>query len=459
MGITTLAFLKGLHRCINVYPLGLIYYFPTDRDVSYFSKSRIKPLIQKNEEIRRNMADTDEVGLKQVGKSFMYFRGMHTTTAVKSVPADEIVVDEMDEAAPDKIDMARKRLSASLFKREFYLSNPTFPDYGIDKLFKKSDQRFWLLKCPHCGDWNCLEDNFPGCLVQSGTDPVTREPQYIIGCKKCGKELDKNAGEWVPKYPDRFGVRGYHYTQLFSPTVSGTEIHREYVVAQNTGRLNIFHNLTLGMAYLSAKTKLTVEQVKALGSPAFPRDPFKGDRPVYMGVDQGKDLHIVFKRRGPFGRILTWFDILKDFEALDKYLRDKVTLCVIDALPETRKARELAARFPGKVYLNFYNDNQKGAPAWNEREYIVQENRTESLDASHDMIAEGRNVYPISDPLFQEYAEHCAALAKKLEEDPESGSKRYVWIKTDSADHFRHADNYATIAMQSRSGDQNIIIL
>jgi hypothetical protein len=36
-------------------------------------------------------------------------------------------------------------------------------------------------------------------------------------------------------------------------------------------------------------------------------------------------------------------------------------------------------------------------------------------------------------------------VAKKLEEDEESGSKRYLYVRL-GADHFRHALNYAIVA-------------
>jgi hypothetical protein len=39
-------------------------------------------------------------------------------------------------------------------------------------------------------------------------------------------------------------------------------------------------------------------------------------------------------------------------------------------------------------------------------------------------------------------------VAKKLEEDEETGSKRYIYVKL-GPDHFRHAFNYETMARHS----------
>jgi hypothetical protein len=47
--------------------------------------------------------------------------------------------------------------------------------------------------------------------------------------------------------------------------------------------------------------------------------------------------------------------------------------------------------------------------------------------------------------MLREFAEHCSNTAKKLEEDEQTGSKRYVYVKL-GPDHFRHAFNYEAMA-------------
>jgi hypothetical protein len=443
VGLSTFAILKAVHSCIYRFPLGVMYFFPTDSDVSDFSRGRVTPLIENNPEIiGEYVADTDTVGIKRIGRAFIYFRGMKSKVGMKSVPADMVVFDELDEAPPEAIEMARKRMSHSQFQEEIDLSNPTIPGYGIDLEYQLSDQRSFLLKCPHCGEWNCVEDDFPDCLLEA-------KGSVILACHKCRKELDRNMGEWVPRQPSIIDVRGYRYSQLISPTVRASDVLKEFRLAQSMGRLVNFYNLTLGRAYVTAKEKLEQHQVLALCDGAFPADPWGEFGDVAMGVDQGSDLHVVFKRKVG-DRILTWFTIEKDFEELDKYM-DNCSRCVIDALPETRKAREFAMRNNGKVFLNFYVEKQKGQTKWDEEKLIVQENRTESMDASHLNFFDKTNVLPPRSPEVEEFAKHICAVAKKLEEDEDTGSKRYIWVKL-GPDHFRHADNYANIALQEITG-------
>ena len=47
-----------------------------------------------------------------------------------------------------------------------------------------------------------------------------------------------------------------------------------------------------------------------------------------------------------------------------------------------------------------------------------------------------------------EFARHCANVARVLQTDPDAGASRYAYIKT-GPDHYRHAFNYMTMALQN----------
>ena len=74
-------------------------------------------------------------------------------------------------------------------------------------------------------------------------------------------------------------------------------------------------------------------------------------------------------------------------------------------------------------------------------------NRTESLDASHNEVMQGQIVLPRESDLVRDFARHCHNVAKKLEEDEDTGSKRYIYLML-GPDHFRHAYNYEAMARQ-----------
>ena len=439
MGLTSKAMLRVSYGARYRGYRGILYLFPSKSDVTDFSKGRIDPLIDENPEtIGKWLKDTDSANIKRIWNAFLYLRGMKSRVGLKSIPVDFIIFDELDEAAQNALDMAMERMGHSEFKEVLKLSNPTLPDYGIDKAFQETDQRYWVLKCDKCGDYTCLEDTFPDCLV-------TLNGNVIRACQKCKAELNPSIGQWVAKRPTITDKRGYHYSQLFSHYVEPGDILHQF---RTTNNLTDFYNLKIGIAYVEAENRLSVQEVLALCGNEGIASEDKG--PCFMGVDQGKDLHVVVGKKHPqkAGKIIH-IGIYEDWEELDRLMRNfNVSRCVADALPETRNARAFAERHKGKVYLNYYNEHQKGHYAWNEKELIVSCNRTESLDASHREIMDQSTILPKECEIVGEFAQHLHNVAKKLQEDEETGSKRYVYVKL-GTDHFRHSFNYEAMARQN----------
>jgi phage terminase large subunit GpA-like protein len=112
VGGTTWAILRSLHACLS--GLNVMYFFPTRTDVLEFSKSRVTPLVADNPFLRNELKDTDTAGLKKIGDAHLYLRGMQSSIGMKSVPADMVVFDELDEASPDAKVLAQERLSPSV---------------------------------------------------------------------------------------------------------------------------------------------------------------------------------------------------------------------------------------------------------------------------------------------------------------------------------------------------------
>jgi hypothetical protein len=444
IGGTTWALLRSFHACLS--GLNTIYFFPTRSDVLEFSKSRVGPLIAQNPLLAHEVRDTDTAGLKRIGEAHLYLRGLKSAVQVKSVPADLVVFDELDEALPDAKTRAKERLSHSNYKRIIELSNPSLPDFGIDEAYQASDQRHWHLKCPGCGEWTCLEREFPRKLGE--TLPILRSREdgsWYRACPKCGAELDPDAGEWVADYPDR-ETHGYLISQLFSSTVDPGEILQEYRTTRHAER---FYNLKIGIAWVDRENRLHPDDVLRLCGEGFLEAPEEGR--CVMGVDTGRTLHVVIgalgKSREDRLRIVH-LGIHDDFTELDVLMeRYCVSCCVIDGLPETHAARAFAARHSGKVYLNFFNEHQRGKPKWDPENRTVQENRTEALDASRSAIRNREVLLPRESPIVHTFAEHLSADAKQLVEDEETGAKQYRYLKT-GPNHFGMAFTYAWLAYE-----------
>jgi hypothetical protein len=458
VGGTTWAILRSLHACLA--GLNVMYFFPTRTDVLEFSKSRVTPLVADNPFLQKELRDTDAAGLKRIGDAHLYLRGMQSNIGMKSVPADMVVFDELDEATPDAKTLAKERLSHSDYRRLIELSNPSIPSYGIDEAYQESDQRHWTIKCQSCGKWTAPEKAFPTKMGEEVRIIRPREDGSAYrACPSCDAELDLALGEWVADYPSR-PIHGYRISQLFSSKVDPAEILREYRKTYNPER---FYTLKIGIPWVDVENKLSTHQVLALCGDHGLLE--RSDRPCTMGIDTGRELHVVIsRRRDPKGedpkREVVYIGTVQSYDELDSFMeRFKVSKCVIDAMPEIHATRAFAERHRGKVWLNYFNENQKGSFKWDKETHIVQVNRTEALDAAKKGIRDSAVVLPRRVPLVEEFAEHLASDAKKLIEDEETGAKSYKYIRT-GTNHYSFAFTYDWIASERerRSGGGGLVM-
>ena len=442
IGGSTWSILRSIHAC--AMGLNVVYYFPTYQSVLDFSRSRVGPLLAENPFLRKLLRDTDTVGLKRIGEANLYLRGMLSPVGMKSVPADMVVFDELDEAAPQAKSMARERLGHSDYKRILELSNPSLPDYGIDEVYQKSDQRHWTLRCPGCGEWTAPDKAFPTKLGQDVRIILPRpDGSYYLACPKCEAALDLAAGEWVADFPNR-ETHGYRISQLHSSKVDPGEILEEFRTTRYPAR---FYNLKIGIPWADLERRLDLASVLALCGDEPLLD--HSDEPCSMGVDTGKALHVVILRDADPGgtrQRLVHLGEYREFSDLDALMkRFHVDLCVIDALPETHPTREFARRHHGAVYMAFFQDQQRGEPRWESSTHTLHVHRTDALDASRAAVRERQVVLPRRQPLVEEFAEQLTSDAKVLDEDEETGIKKFRYIRT-GTNHYSLAFTYAWLA-------------
>lgn len=449
IGGTCWAVFRSIHACLSGLNVG--YYFPTKTDVLDFSKARINPLLAENEFLARVMTDTDSAGLKRIGEAYLYLRGMQSTVGMKSIPVDMLVFDELDETTPEMKTLTKERLAHSDYKRIIELSNPSLPDYGIDEAYQRSDQRHWTLKCRGCGVWTALDQEFPRKTGQEVRIILPRpDGTFYRACPKCESELDLAAGEWVAEFPGR-PIHGYRISQLFSSKVDPGEILHEYRTTRFPDR---FYNLKIGIPWADLERRLDAPTVLALCGDEPMADRAKAH--CSMGVDTGKDLHVVILRWDDNHDVdtqhLVHLAVCRDFSELDDLMdRFDVGRCVIDGLPETHATREYAQRHPGRVFMCFFNEHQRGSANWDHASQHIVVNRTEALDASRAVIREKKVILPRREPIVETFAQHMSCDAKVLEEDEETGVKKYRYVRT-GTDHFSLAFTYACLAAREQAG-------
>jgi len=438
LGFSEKAVLGAIHDCQYRLKSGVLYLIPTKTDVTDFSKGRFKPLLDENPELKAMVQETDAANIKRIGKAMLYLRGMRTTVGLKSVPADKVVFDEIDEAVPSMVDLAMKRMSHSEFQEVEALSTPTIPEYGIHAMFLESDQRHWFIRCDACGEFTCLELEFPNCIKRN------HRGEYYRACKKCGAEISPANGVWVPsngKGNGEGGKVGYRVSQLVSQYVPLATIMDEF---RNTKFPADFWNSRLAQPYIEATHRLEVAYVLNLCSNFGMEGRDKG--PCAMGIDTSAErLHVVAARVESGVPRVIWIGE-HPWEDLDDLMERYNAYAVLDGVPEPDKARDFVKRHSGRAWACSYTNAVNKPERWDDAENRVTVYQTLAMDASHKILQEKKAILPRAMDEVQEFAKHCHNVARRKVEDEETGNVHFTWLKL-ADDHYRRAFNFLVLAM------------
>ena len=450
IGVTTFASNKALWFG-DTHEVSIIYTMPTASDVADFSKARMMPIIQSSPHLARNV--TGGIELKQIGNSFVYFRGAWSERQAISVDSDFNIHDEVDFSKPDIISMYKERMSHSRYKWFLALSTPTIPEFGIDYLFNRSDRKEWFVRCPKCKKKQILK--YPDSIKGD-----TKEARYAcVYCLATVTDEARRNGEWIATGDLDWDTSGYHISQMMAPWISATEILRKEEsarirpTAQLSG-IKDFYNFVLGEAYGGENQPLNRDIL--LGCIQNKYDMELKGRNTIMGVDQGNKLHVVIYTKEKDGSIrLVHSGVYEDFEKDLPNLMDTygVTFCLIDALPNKHSARKFALMYPAKVWLVYYNENQKEFIKWyrdpESKEYRVITAKMESVDRMADKFVNHLVVLPRLSQELDLFIRHLCNWAKDKEEKPDG---RVVWVyKKLGEDHLTMASNYAMLGIDKLS--------
>lgn len=463
IGASECLVLKTLHGMIHgKYRSGSMYLFPTRDDVGDFSKARFDPLIEQNPCIKRHVLNTDSKNIKQIGRGFLYLRGARasksiggikkTSSQLKSAAVDRVVFDERDEMEDSMVTLAEERVGHSQIQDSqgrkgeiIYLGTPTIPDFGIDALYRESDQRTWHIECQKCHHETILDEEFPNGLTRLKNGMVIRT------CTKCGSQIHPVHGQWRALYPSRSkDLVGWRISKLNTSYSDPTVILDQYENPPH-GDLAEVMNSKLGRAYIPAENRLTEQEVYACCG----EDPMllHHDGPTCMGVDVGRKLHTVIAERSTRESLkVIWIGRLDHFNELhDVAKKFNVRSAVIDLRPEIRKVREFQRQENYAVFGCQYMESKVGAIQWDEKDWIVKVDRTEILDATHDLVVEpGKLLLPRRSEEINKFAVEMCNIAKILVEDPDTGLKvyRYKNLGSSRPDHYRHALCYCLMAAE-----------
>lgn len=461
IGVSEWLISYALH-CVIARKIDILYLMPTGETVSDLDSTRFRMAIeaspylsglaQKSASSPRSRLD--HVGLKRFGNNVLYLRSASVrkdarSPKLKAIPIDGWIGDEYDEMDPRAPELARKRMGHSDVAEERIVSTPTYVNLGIDAEWEGTTQATYFFRCA-CGHRFSPTIHHLVKVWDDGDRPVDwwgkSDSDAWIACPRCSRRIDRyQQGEWVAAFPDRPRV-GYHISKLIAPFVDLRKVVTNLQTLDQTKRKEAW-NQDLGEAYSPKGTSLSYADITRAKRSYSTTTSYSGW--TYMGIDVGTMLHIVIRTGTSTSSRLIWAGVRKSIADVVSLIRAySVRCCVIDALPETRFARDLQdAVRTGIVWISYYDELTKrdDTSDWSSDKGTVMSDRTRSLDDLVAGVREGSVTMAADIDGIEDYVSHLTNEVRVVEKRRD-GRDVARWVRT-GADHYLHAENYCRIAM------------
>jgi len=249
---------------IDFRPGPLMVVQPTLDMAKRYSRQRLAPMIEESPVLRQKVAPSrsrDEANttlLKEYPGGFLAICGANSAAGLRSMPVRDIVFDETDaypldvDGEGDPISLAQARQTTFAQRKTLKTSTPTVRDFSrVEEAFLQSDQRYYMVACPHCGEYQTLEwgaqkawglkwhkdeagNALPdtahyvckhhGCIIEE------QDKAKMLACREFGGGAFWQATNALS---DR-RIRGYHLNSLYSPPgwLSWAQLVREWIAAR-----------------------------------------------------------------------------------------------------------------------------------------------------------------------------------------------------------------------------------
>lgn len=455
IGFSTMAILKTIWMT-KYQRLDVGYILPTVEMVQKFVGSKVNRMAQQNPVIQEAMKDKDSITQKQIGENYIHYLGAMTERSAIMLSLDMLVADEYDKAPQEILETYDSRLQHSKHGYKWVFSNPTLPDFGVDRFWQISDQKKWHIKHA-CGKVFCMDET---CI------DYTAE---IFRCPHCKREIEREEirmGEWYDKYgklwkgklQDSEEWSGWWIPLWINPMMSAKKIC-EY---KRTKTKEYFANFVAGLPYANSTDALSQQTME---KSLVDEQNMREGRTI-IGLDTGHNLHYtMMNKQGLFyhGYCKSVDENKRDggradydpYNAIERLLvDDKSAILVADQGGDLIGVRKLQAKYPGRVFLCWFVKETRNQQLirWGEDEeagkVLVDRNRVVQLAV--DQFNEQRIPIQGTGGDWQPFFEHCLNIyrVKEImgeENDPQYGW-RWIW-KRKGPDHWFLSLVYALVGM------------
>ena len=257
---------------IDQAPGPMLVVQPTVEMGKRWSKGRLAPLIEDTPCLRDKVKDPrsrdsgNTVQSKEFPGGQVVITGANSAVGLRSMPVRYLFCDEVDAYPPDAdsegdpLTLAIQRTATFARKKIFIVSTPTIQGLSrIEKEFNSTDQRYYFVPCPFCGEfqtlkWECIH-------YDSNSNKVV----YV--CEHCQKFIEEHhktkmlhKGRWqatnnkteIQLADATSRCCGFHLNSLYSPVgwMSWETCYRNYLAAEKDEQLlKAWTNTTLGLPW------------------------------------------------------------------------------------------------------------------------------------------------------------------------------------------------------------------
>jgi hypothetical protein len=450
----------------------MIYAYPDDDMRKKNVQTRMMPILDNNKVFNSVTGSKPirSIELLQIDQSFAYVTGSKVGDAT-STDADALVLDEYDLHNMQIAALFQSRLQNSDWKIKKYFSTPTFTEFGVDQLYRDSDQMEYMIKCDACNHWM-----FPLFVprfihipnLPTGVDDLTEIDQSMIDsrhldlenayvcCERCRAPLDlgrEDNRSWVAKYPSRRAIRGRRINPFSVSTRPVGDIITEMQDYKRRDFMRGFKNSVLGEPEDSSSARISEADIRmCFGPKEVPK--ITTDLPTWIGIDMGHNCHIVVGQ----GYSIEAVNVVRMLHVPIAKLLDTIaeldsTYMIVggcvDRHPESQAAADVRDATQRRImpceYRGTKEINLVAGPEGPEDIIHIQADRTTLLDEVASIIRKHKIQFCGYESSELEIITHLRNMVRV--EAPETPA---TWNKLDSQDHFFHALGFMLTAMKMK---------
>ena len=259
---------------IDEDPCPVLVVQPTLEMGQAWSKDRLAPMIRDTPALASKIEDnrTRDSGNTLLHKRFpgghVTIAGANSPSGLASRPIRVALLDEVDRYPPsagaegDPVSLAIKRTRTFWNRKIIVTSTPTIKGFSrVDALWLQSDQRRYVVPCPHCDHKQRLQ--WSGVRWPDGKP---EEAQYH--CEECGAAWSESqrlyaisGGEWIATAPSS-KIAGFHINELYSPWSTPADMAVGFIAAKgNVETRKVWVNTALGEPFEDQSEKVDYHEL------------------------------------------------------------------------------------------------------------------------------------------------------------------------------------------------------